>query len=150
MSQLGQRCSLPHRRGFSLLELVIVMTLLAIVGGIAMPRYTASLTHHRAEAAARRIAADLAYVRRQARSTSSAQTVTFDLQAHEYSGAGLSVRLADDPYKAMILKARFNDEAWIVFDGFGVPSSGGTVVIQVGNRQKTITLDRDSGRVTVK
>ncbi len=126
------------------------MAILAIVGGIVAPRYTSSLTHQKAEAAARRIAADLSYAQRRARFSSSAQTVTFDLQAHAYSGAGLSVRLADDPYQAMILEAKFGDEDHVAFDGFGVPSNGGTIVIQVGNREKTIMLDGDSGRVTIK
>ncbi len=150
LSRLGQRSSLPLRRSFSLLELVIVMTLLAIVGGIAMPRYTASLAHHRAEAAARRIAADLAYVRRQARFTSSSKTIAFDMATHQYSGSITPVALGEDPYTAVILSVVFGGDAEIVFDGFGKPDSGGKVRIQAGQRQKTITLDGDSGRVTVE
>lgn len=150
LSRLGQRSSLPFHRGFTLLELVIVMTLLAIIGGIAMPRYTASLAHHRAEAAARRIAADLAYLRQQARFTSSSKTIAFDLATHQYSGSITTVSLGDDPYKAVILSVDFGGDAEIVFDGYGIPDSGGTVLIQAGHRQKTITLDGDSGRVTVQ
>ena len=137
-------------RGFTLIELVIVMTLLAIIGGIALPRYTASLAHHRAEAAARRIAADLAYVRQQARFTSSSKTIAFDLATHQYSGSITAVALGDDPYKAALLSVDFGGDAEIVFDGYGNPDSGGTVLIQAGLRQKTITLDGDSGRVTVQ
>ncbi len=126
------------------------MTLLAIVGSIAMPRYTASLTRHRAEGAARRVAADLAYARRQARFTSSSKTITFDLATHKYSGSLTVVALGEDPYGAIIVSADFGGDAEIVFDGFGKPASGGTVVIQVGDRLKTITLDGDSGMVTIQ
>ena len=137
-------------RGFTLIELVIVMTLLTIIGGIALPRYTASLAHHRAAAAARRIAADLAYVRQQARFTSSSKTIAFDLATHQYSGSITAVALGDDPYKVALLSVDFGGDAEIVFDGYGNPDSGGTVLIQAGHRQKTITLDGDSGRVTVQ
>ncbi len=150
MPQLGQPSSSPLRRGFSLLELVIVMALLAIIGGIAMPRYTASLAHHRAEAAARRIAADLAYLRQQARFTSSSKTIAFDLATHQYSGSITTVMLGNEPYEAVILSVDFGGDAEIVFDGYGNPDSGGMVLIQAGHRQKTITVDGDSGRVTVQ
>ena len=104
----------------------------------------------RGKAAARRIAADLAYVRRQARFTSSSKAIAFDIATHQYSGSIEAVALGEDPYGATILSVDFGGDAEIVFDGFGNPDSGGTVLIQVGTRQKTIAVDGDSGRVTVQ
>ena len=133
-----------------MLELVIVMTLIAIVGGIAIPRYGASLANHRVEAAARRIAADLAYARRHARFASSSTTIVFDIATHQYSDSITTVALEDDPYKAIIVSVNFGGDAEIVFDGFGHPDSGGSVLVQSGDRTRTVTLDGDSGRATIE
>ena len=126
------------------------MTLIAIVGAIAIPRYGASLANHRVDASARRIAADLDYARRQARFASSSTTIVFDIAAHNYSDSITTVELEDDPYKTTIVSVNFGGDAEIVFDGFGQPDSGGSVLVQSGDRKRTVTLDADSGRVTIE
>jgi type II secretory pathway pseudopilin PulG len=57
--------------------LVIVMLILGILAAVAAPRYLDSLRYFRAEAAARRIAADLNYARRMAVATETDQRVRF-------------------------------------------------------------------------
>ena len=126
------------------------MTLIAIVGAIAIPRYGASLANHRVDAAARRIAADLDYARRQARFASSSTTIVFDIATHQYSDSVTTVALEDDPYKTIIVFVNFGGDAEIVFDGFGRPDSGGSVLVQSGDRERTVALDGDSGRVTIE
>jgi len=48
----------PKLRGFSMVELVLVVCIMAIVASMAVPRFANSLTRNRVEAAARRVAAD--------------------------------------------------------------------------------------------
>ncbi len=135
---------------FTVIELVIVTAILAIVASIAVPRYASLLATQRVEAAARRIVADLSFAQRQARFTSASQAVTFNLALHEYSGSTTLVQLWEEPYGATIVSVDFGGDAEIEFDGFGVPDSGGSVVVQVGKRQKTVNVDADSGKAAVQ
>jgi len=151
---------MTHRSGFSLIELLVVIAVIAIWAGIAIPRVANSLSYHRAEAAARRIVRDLELARRQARISSAALSVTFDPSSDSYELAGLQdmdhadepyeVFLAQGPYRATIVSADFDGDEEIVFDGYGVPDSSGSVVIDVGGYQKTVTLDADTGRGKVQ
>lgn len=156
------------RSGFTLIELVIVMAILTVVGSIALPRYTNSVSKHRVDAAARRIAADLSFTQRRARISSSTLKISFDPAHAKYTmsneagtrvgydlrvvaeaGASGVVDLSAEPYVAIILSANFGDDAIIVFDGFGLPDSGGSVVVQVANHKKTITVDAEAGKPAV-
>ena len=58
------------------------------------------------------------------------------------------MRLSEDPYGASMVSADFGGDADIIFDVFGVPDSGGSVVIQVGNHVRTVTVDAVTGRAT--
>jgi len=132
------------------------MVLLAIVSAMAIPRYASFLAHHRAEAAANRIATDLALAQRQAQFSSSARTVTFNVAAESYTLAGIPnpdhpsqpyvVALSDEPYAAVIVSADFGGDSTVVFNGYGVPDTSGSIVIQVGGYARTITVNADVGR----
>ncbi len=68
-----------------------------------------------------------------------------DRPAAEYK-----VALSEEPYNATIVSADFGGDAEIIFDGWGVPDSGGSVLVQVGSHQKTIDVDPDTGRASVQ
>jgi prepilin-type N-terminal cleavage/methylation domain-containing protein len=147
-------------QGFTLLELVIVLAIVAIVAGIAAPRYQASAARYRAESAARRVACDLGLARARARAASASQTVAFSVAAGEYTIVGMSdpdrpaqpyrVVLGEEPYRARLLSAQFGGVEQVTFNGFGVPGSAGSVVVEAGGFQKTVTLDVESGKATVQ
>lgn len=153
------------QRAFSLLEIVIVLTIVATIAAVALPKFAGSMAHRRADAAAARLIADLAYARRVAIATSTSVTVTFHVADGAYDLAGVDdparpgepyrVELAADPYRAAIVSATFDDaaddadsHAVVVFDGYGRPDSAGTVVISVEDAARTIALDAESGRAS--
>lgn len=136
------------------------MMIIGLLAGIAVPRVSNSITHYRAEAAARRIVRDLGLAQARAKSSSAGQTVTFDVGADSYQLVGMQdinrsdevyeVLLLGPPYRTAIVVADFDGDAEIVFDGYGVPDSGGIVVVEAGAHQKTIILDPDTGQASVQ
>jgi len=48
----------------------------------------------------------------------------------------------------MIQSADFDGDAEIIFDAYGNPDSGGTLVIGAGERQITLSVDAETGRVS--
>src|SRR3990172_2143014 len=144
------------RRGFTIVEAVMVMVILGIVGMIAVPRYAAFTATERLEGAARRLTADLSLAQRQARRAGASQTISFNVASSRYQLIGMNhpdhpsqpfeICIGDEPYRARIVSASFGGDAQLVYDGFGKPDSGGQVVIAVGAYQKTITVDTGTGR----
>jgi prepilin-type N-terminal cleavage/methylation domain-containing protein len=152
-----------HRRrqaGFTMVEVVIVVLIVSILVAAAAPRLADSLYYYRAEAAAERIRADLELARKHAVTSSANQQVAFSTAADHYTLVNVpdpdhaslqyEVRLSHAPYRASLSSVDFGGDEMVQFDGYGVPDSGGTVVIQAGAYQKTVTLDPDSGRATLQ
>ena len=149
-----------QRRAFTLIELVIVVLIMGIMAAAGVPRFVDSLSCHRVEAAAKRVLADLKLARSQAKQGSVNQSVQFTPSTDSYSLPGLddmdhpartyAVKLSDGPFQATIVSADFGGDAEIIFDGYGVPDSGGSVVLAVGGQQRTITVDATSGKAKVQ
>ncbi len=98
--------------------------------------------------------------RTSARVSGSSRTATFTPAANEYrilgvgslkdSSADHVVQLADESHSASLVSADFGGDTIVIFDGYGMPDSGGQVVVQAGPFQKTVVLDPDSGKAKVQ
>lgn len=150
-------------RAFTLVELVMALTIMAILAGIAVPRYSASVNNYRADFAARRLAADLALAQSSARAASSPRIFRIGGVAGGYTISGLAamdgnageyaVNLAAEPYVARISGVTMTDNTddnEIVFDGYGVPDSGATISVSSGSAVRTVTLSAATGAVSVQ
>lgn len=154
------RNAVDKRRAFSLLELILVMAIMATFAAIAAPRYGLALARHRADLAARRVSADLCQAQSYAKTTSVACTVTFFAATETYQLLNVpsldgrpgdyTVALSAHPYQANIVSADFDGGSQVVFDGWGSPDHGGTIVVAVGAEQRTITVDGDTGQVSIQ
>lgn len=146
--------------GFTLLEVVLVISIMAIFSAIAVPRYVGSLAYSRAEAAARKVASDLSVARSLAMTSSKPQAVVFSVATgtyqlsgqldREHPAFGYLVDLSAAPYKSQLVSASFGGSATVTFDIYGVPDRSGTVVVGSGSRKKSIVLDATSGRTTIQ
>jgi type II secretory pathway pseudopilin PulG len=136
------------------------MAIMVTLGAIAAPRYANTLANYRADAAARRLVADLNLAREKAFQSSQSRTVTFvpedgqlsilNVQDLNTPGPTYVTKLHDKPYQAELISADFGGDSQVVFDGFGVPDSGGTAVIQAGGTQRTVVLNADTGEAEVQ
>jgi len=144
------------RRGYSLIELLLVLAIVAVVAAIAAPRYGSAMSRYAAESAARRIVADLDQARELAKSASGSYVVNFQSASATYDfgpvGALVTaptvqvVRASREPYGVALAGASFGGDAAVVFNGFGVPDSGGSVQVKRGTREYIVTLSATTGK----
>ena len=149
-----------RRRGFSLLEVVLVLGIVGVAAGIAAPHFTGATVRYHVALTARRIAADLSLAQSWARTSSKSQTVVFDQAGARYRMVGVrtldnrsvsyEVNLGSAPYPVTLVSAGFGGDPNVVFDAYGTPDSGGTVVIQANGTQKTIILEACTGRTSIQ
>lgn len=146
-------------RAFTLLEVVLVVAITAIFAAVAVPRYGRAAGRYRADLAARRIMADLCYAASCAKMASAARTVSFSPATEQYqllavpapdgAAGDYTVILSAEPYGANLVSTTFPG-GQVVFSGWGVPNSGGTVTISVGTQQRTVAVDGATGRVSIQ
>ena len=154
----------PHHReqtrcAFTLIELVIVLLVIGILAAVGAPKFVNSMYRMRAENAANRIKMDLGYARQTAMSQSTTLSVLFAPASDAYSIPGLSdlnrpgttytVALDASPYNADLVSATLGSDNNIQFDQYGQPDSGGTITVESGAYQATVTIDPNSGKASI-
>jgi prepilin-type N-terminal cleavage/methylation domain-containing protein len=152
------------RRAFTLIEILIVLVIMVLLGSTAYSKYSAALNRFGADALARRVAGDLAYAQSIARRNGATQAVAFDATNNQYVFTGwtdpdhptstYTVVCSSEPYRGKIASLALSNGATSVtvvnFDAYGFPDSGGTIIVQVGDVQKTVTLVQASGKTTIQ
>lgn len=148
------------RRGFTLIDLTITVLIMGVVAATASPKFAALLTSYTAEAAARRIAADLNYAASAAAQTSQSVTVNFDLAGDSYSVAGVdspdhpgaawAVSLTTGGMNVDLVSADFAAAQAVTFNAHGRPNNPGSIVLSSGSDSATIIVDAATGRATVQ
>ena len=141
-----------------MLELAIVMLIVGILAATATPTFFNSLMYHRAESAARRLKADIKQLQQTARRTSRAQSMSFvgstytlssDVVGLNRASEPYTVDLSGSPYEMDRVSFDFGGETTLAFDGYGMPSSGGTAVLLIGTHKRTLTLNGNTGQITI-
>lgn len=158
----GRAACVAPRRAFTLVEILSVTVIIAVVSSIVVVRYAGALAQYRVAIAADKVAADLAWAKARARSTSTTRSVVFsagDTPSYSVSGevthpgstTPYSVRLDQSPY-VCALTDPFNSDTspeatlptvfttTIQFNSFGEPVAPGTIRVQSGPYTRTIQV----------
>lgn len=147
------------RLAFTLAELVGVIVIMTIMLAIAMPRVAGFIQTDRLRRAAVQAATDLRIAQGEAIKAQRFVTVQYSTAESAYhtiyaSDGGKvpgtsTVLLGADLYRATLASADFAGEREAVFDRFGMPLAGGSLIIGINDLRIAVTLDGATGRVTI-
>jgi Tfp pilus assembly protein FimT len=139
--------------------LIVVICVLAVLTAVGISVIVGSAANHQMSAAVERIRADFVLARQNAITTGTPQAVRFAANTSTYTLVGMTdpehpnlpytTRLSEPPYETTITGAVFDQDEVVVFDTFGKPDSGGTITLRAGDRQVSLTVDAETGAVSV-
>lgn len=151
-------CVRPRHGGFTLVELIVVVAIIATVGSIGLVRYSNSLTRYRLTIAAERIAADIELTRTRARTASALRSIVFDVSNNTYritsetmtpkSLSPYVVNLASEPFHLTLATASFAGDEKLTFDAFGHVSGSGGVRLRAGAKAAEVRIS-STGAITI-
>lgn len=140
-------------RGVTLLELLIVLSIMAVVAAIAIPRLGGGVSTTELKSAARQVASGLRFARSEALATRRETTVTVDLERRVF-------RVDRDPREIALPAASelklFTAQSDIASERTGAirffpdgGSNGGRLTIASGERKYEVDVDWLTGRVAI-
>jgi prepilin-type N-terminal cleavage/methylation domain-containing protein len=160
----GRRIARRHERGYTLVELMLVVFIVAVMAGVAGVASGASESQH-LDMAEIQIRDALAWAQSQARSNRVAVAVVFDPGNDRFtlvdaSGAVLpdpltrseylvSFHRPNQPRLVDVVAADFGAcGRAVIFDAQGVPMTGGSITLASSPDTRVLTVDAATGSIT--
>ena len=157
--------SLFANKAFTLLELLLVVAVLSIFAGMAIPAFSDAFADFKIESAANRIAADIRYARSYAIKTSDTISVNFNISDENYEIKNNDNNRIKHPFSKkdflITMTKEFDLEkidlytvtipgggSTVNFNSLGA-TPGGVVKIRYAGREKTITVNQADGEASV-
>lgn len=144
---------LHQDHGFTLLELIIVIFLIALILGISAVFFANSLPAGKFNAAVRDISSSLRHARALAQINGTTEAVTIDIEGKKYGIIGQELRLLPpnvllkvlDPFSQEITEGQY-----AFHFGPSGSSDGGTIVLWNDKKTVSIVIDPIVGATVVK
>lgn len=103
-----KRHQISGNRGFTLIEILVVLVLMSLILGISVALFANTLSGAKHKAAAREIVATLKYAKHLAAARNERQIVQFDLDAGSYGIKGRPMRMIPEKIKLAIYESDIN------------------------------------------
>jgi general secretion pathway protein H len=139
--------------GFTLLELMVVLTLMSLVYALAVPLISAALPGTEHKAAARQLAAGLRVARSHAVTHKQEATLTLDVEQRRFAISGDK---RNHPLPAQLNLSLYTAQSELLHDKVGAirfypdgSSSGGRITVALGEKKYQVNVDWLTGQVTV-
>jgi prepilin-type N-terminal cleavage/methylation domain-containing protein len=145
MTGSNLRDRLSDARGFSLAEILVAVTIFAILAAIAVPQFIAFQPMSRLNGAARQIYSELMWARSKAVNENSSYVVTFTSQTMQISGATNKTVNIEADYPGVTLSS---SASTITFTSRGTANVGPTITLTNSGGTKTVTV-RITGSVNI-
>ncbi len=152
MHSPGHRCDY-HQSGFTLLELIVVLGILALAASMTFPRVQGANSSAALDTTARRLASLLQLAHAESRRTNTDQSVTLDLDhsafwsdaspSREAIPKPIALTLQDDSFEWSGTNRR------VRFTPSG-SATGGLIGLASGKAQARITIDWLTGNTTLE
>lgn len=147
------KISLHHQRGFTIIELLVVMVVMAMAYALAGPMVTAGATGTELKASARQLAAGLRKARSDAISRRREAVLTVDIEARQF-------RLSDDQRVYQLPKSvgvkLFTAQSELVNGTTGAVrffpdggSTGGRITVSARDRNYDVDINWLTGQVVI-
>ncbi|TWU03240.1 prepilin-type N-terminal cleavage/methylation domain-containing protein [Neorhodopirellula pilleata] len=108
-----------RKRGFSLIELTVVLMIMAIGATIALPRLAETVSRQRLESVAKSIQCDLELARRTAMNRGRTVTVQFEFDNARYHSADVMISAGRSETLQTDLSTKFGEDVELSADFFG-------------------------------
>ncbi|MBN8481018.1 MAG: GspH/FimT family pseudopilin [Xanthomonadales bacterium] len=153
-NRLARACrgAAERPRGFTLIEIIVVIALIGIVATVAALSFSRSLAGARIEAASRDLVAALRYTRGQAIVKGEQKVLTLDLEHNTYQApAKGSIELPKD----MQLRLTTAQQELVDENKGGIrffpdgSSTGGNIAVVLGQREWKINIGWLTGEITL-
>ncbi len=148
---------LQFKKGFSLMELLIVIAILGIIAAIALPRFNGGAAQRDLDISARQLAGDLRWSMQMAANSTDAsivQIVFVNASPFGYMVVQGAANVVIKPTYSFPTTVSFpNVQNAVSFDVNGRPVGGNDVIVTLRNtlgQNRVVTLDHLTGRVQVQ
>ena len=149
----ASRSAARRQRGVTLLELLVVLSIMAIISALVIPMFGSGVSTTDMKSATRAVAAGLRLARSEALATRLETTVTVDLERRSF-------RVSRDPREVALPKAielkLYTAQSDIASERSGAirffpdgGSNGGRVTLASGERKFEVDVDWLTGRVAI-